>query len=579
MSKTFSPKRLQTLLATLVLLTSLSSWVMGDDHFAISVDSQGSLVIFGPKGEKAATLPAPSVSQPVTVGSTSFQVSYGRDANDLLTAIIAPNSSQPQDLHFNVMSKSVDADKQAVVTLTFSQGLNHVNVDPGYIGTVTVNSHTVKHHELADNSAAYAPAPAPANAPAPAPRTTADVAPRDLPSTSADYTPSSSYDPSASASTSDDAGTQSHGAPLMSPPLIGSLAAQPPPLYALNSSPAGGAPPDSKKMFWSEPITPLKGPAPTVALNQMKLVQVQGPVTVKLPNGDTKDGANGMIVPSGSTVMTSSDSSAAVFMGGVNSARLMPNCEMKVSQNLNGQTRKTTIDLVHGAVFSRIGHRPGETQDYQVVTPEGVAAARGTEMLTYRGNLNNLYSPSTTTSGISASHLLAWSPTSLQHGMISDEANPMLATAATTGNSLYVFVAKGSVTCSINGVVYTIVSGGGGVVGSSAMPKTDDANINAVLNAILALLQPFNTQLTQILNDIANGTATDAEVTLYNELVLTSNSLGSFIGDMSGEGEEFEDYPNILDQFGIPLSRRALNQDLVPFGTNPITPGPFIPSN
>ncbi|MCE0484145.1 MAG: FecR domain-containing protein [Methylacidiphilales bacterium] len=563
---------------------SLSSLAMADDHFAVAVDGHGSLVIYGPKGEKVAILPAPSVSQPVTIGSTSFQVSYGRDANDLLTAIIAPNTASPQDLHFNVLSKSVDADKQAVVTLVFSPSLNHVSVDPGYIGTVSVNSQTIRHHEVADNTS-YAPSPIPA----PMPRTTvamATRAPADSPSTPAtteDYIPSSSYEPSASATDTDTTGdTPASGAPLMKPPLIGSLPNQSPPPYALNSSPVGGSgsgSPPPNKLFWSEPVTPLKGPPPTVPLNEMKLVQVQGPVSVQLPNGDTRDGQEGMIVPSGSTVTTADGASAAVFMGGVNSARLLPNCQLKVSQSLHDSVRRTTIDLTHGAVFSRIGHRPGETQDYEVHTPEGVAAARGTEMLTYRGDPSSIDSPTTMNGKVSSDRLIAWSPVSLEHGVLSDVANPLLHAAAFGHNSLYVYVAKGSVQVSINGATYTVVSGGGGTIGSTVVPAAPDAHTAEVLNRILEILQPFNTELTQILADINNGTATPEELTLYNELEITGNTLHGFIGDLTNQSNTFEDYPNLFNGDGIPNARRGEDQDLFPFHRHPLTPGPFIPSD
>src|SRR5260221_3837138 len=118
MSKLFLPGWFQMLLAAMVLLVATTSWAVGDERFAVALGAHDTLVIFGPKGERVAEFGAPTISQPVTVGTTSFQVSYGRDADDLLTAIVAPGSSQPQDLHFNVSNKSIDADKEAVVTLT-----------------------------------------------------------------------------------------------------------------------------------------------------------------------------------------------------------------------------------------------------------------------------------------------------------------------------------------------------------------------------------------------------------------------------------------------------------------------------
>jgi hypothetical protein len=76
-----------------------------------------------------------------------FQVSYGRNAEGQLTAILTPNATGAADLHFNVCGKSVDADKSAVVTLTFSSNLKGVTVNAGYGGHVEVNSRKIRPSE------------------------------------------------------------------------------------------------------------------------------------------------------------------------------------------------------------------------------------------------------------------------------------------------------------------------------------------------------------------------------------------------------------------------------------------------
>ena len=141
--KIFFAYRLQTFLTALICFAAVSSLAWGNDRFAITVGARDKLVIFGPKGERAAEFPVPSIAQPVTIGDISFQVSYGRNAKDQLTAILTPSSTAPVDLHFNVMGKSVDADK-AVVTLIFSSNLKSVDIDPGYGGRVEVNSRRVR---------------------------------------------------------------------------------------------------------------------------------------------------------------------------------------------------------------------------------------------------------------------------------------------------------------------------------------------------------------------------------------------------------------------------------------------------
>ena len=99
-----------------------------------------------------------------------------------------------------------------------------------------------------------------------------------------------------------------------------------------------------------------------------------------------------MLIPSGSIVTTTGSSSVAVFMGGVNSVRLMPDTEVQLDQQMNGTIRKTTVALHEGTVFSRVGHRDGETEDYQVKSPEGVAMAKGTEFAdTVQGGHHYVY--------------------------------------------------------------------------------------------------------------------------------------------------------------------------------------------
>jgi len=145
MTKRFLPGRIQTFLIAWVGLVAASSLAMGQDRFAVTVGPHEVLAIFGPKGEKAPEISAPSMGVPVTVGDISFQVSYGINSDQHLMAILSPSATDPEDLHFNVMGKSVDADKNATVTLIFSSNLKHVTIDPGVVGRVEVNSHRLRH--------------------------------------------------------------------------------------------------------------------------------------------------------------------------------------------------------------------------------------------------------------------------------------------------------------------------------------------------------------------------------------------------------------------------------------------------
>jgi hypothetical protein len=466
MSKSFLTGH--ALIVSLLVLSLTSTKALGDDRFALAVGDHGDLVVFGPKGEKVADLPIPSISQPVTInGTTSFQVSYGRDANDLLTAIIAPNPTQPQNLHFNVLNKNIDADKMAVVTLTFSSGLNHVSVDPGYIGMVQVNSRSLRHHDLADDSS---PAPAPelntapsSTAPAPSyspppPRMNPDVTTRDLPS-SPDAGPVA-YNP---APANPDPSAQDATSTTVIPGLV-----------PASLDPSAAVSESQPPLFWSEPITGPDGSAPPVGENQMRLVEVHGDVSVQTAGGGTLTGTEGMIVPSGSVVATSSNSSAAVFIGGVDSARLLPDSGVRVSQHLAGSVRHTTIDLQKGTVFSRVGRRPGETQKYEVQTPQGVAAARGTEFA------NTLH-----------------------------------------GGHFYTFVQNGFVNdFQLGQLIMALHGAGSSDIGMGAIPPADD--LKEVLHEILVLLQPFNTRTNAIFYRIHNHTATPEEIAYYTAALYTA---------------------------------------------------------
>ncbi len=136
---------------------------------------------------------------------------------------------------------------------------------------------------------------------------------------------------------------------------------------------------------WVEPITPPDMPASLgVAPDAMQIREVLGDVQVALPASPTvfAPASNNMDIPNGAVLKTGANGSAAVLMGGVNSIRLVPNSQTSVQQAVTADSRATVVNLTAGAVFSKVGKRIGEKQDYQVKTPNGVAAARGTDFVT-----------------------------------------------------------------------------------------------------------------------------------------------------------------------------------------------------
>jgi hypothetical protein len=136
---------------------------------------------------------------------------------------------------------------------------------------------------------------------------------------------------------------------------------------------------------WLEPITPPSMPTSLgIAPDAMQIREPQGDVQVALPSNPSAfvPATDSMSLPNGTLIKTGGNGSAAVLFGGINSARLAPNSEAAVQQTVTPDLRSTRVDLKSGAVFSKVGLRKGEKQDYQVHTPFGVAAARGTDFVT-----------------------------------------------------------------------------------------------------------------------------------------------------------------------------------------------------
>jgi hypothetical protein len=150
-----------------------------------------------------------------------------------------------------------------------------------------------------------------------------------------------------------------------------------------------GEPPQSvfveKSGDWLEPVTPPdKADAIAIEPDQIKVIDIDGTVTVSTPDQPDlyKSVDEGTVVPSGSRIRTGPASSAAFFIGGVSSARFTPNSQGGVTQEITAGQRNTTVTLDTGAVFSKVGKRVDEKQDYKVRTPTAVAAARGTDFVT-----------------------------------------------------------------------------------------------------------------------------------------------------------------------------------------------------
>ena len=135
---------------------------------------------------------------------------------------------------------------------------------------------------------------------------------------------------------------------------------------------------------WLEPITPPSMPDSLgLAPDVMQIREPQGDVQVAPPTntGAFVPATEGMPISNGEVVRTGKDGTAAVLFGGINSARLAPNSEALVQQTVMPDLRTTRIDLKSGIVFSKVGLRHGEKQDFEVHMPLGTAFAKGTDFV------------------------------------------------------------------------------------------------------------------------------------------------------------------------------------------------------
>jgi hypothetical protein len=136
----------------------------------------------------------------------------------------------------------------------------------------------------------------------------------------------------------------------------------------------------------------LPTPDEDVPAGQFKLLQVQGTVTVQNPPYDSAatPGAEGQLISPASLVATGPDSTVAVLMPGNQSIRLGPDSSAVVEQSTVDAVYKTTIGLRSGNVFARVGKPANGSADFRVRTPNAIAAARGTEFVTFWRNASSI---------------------------------------------------------------------------------------------------------------------------------------------------------------------------------------------
>jgi hypothetical protein len=117
---------------------------------------------------------------------------------------------------------------------------------------------------------------------------------------------------------------------------------------------------------------------------QATVASVTGNATVTMPDGTTAVLAAGMKVPQGATINTGADGdvlleSHAGYVTSIKKNSIVLVEEISVTAN-NGKVVKenTTLDLKGGNLVAMLDPKKKAVNNYQVRTPKGVAAARGT---------------------------------------------------------------------------------------------------------------------------------------------------------------------------------------------------------
>jgi len=135
------------------------------------------------------------------------------------------------------------------------------------------------------------------------------------------------------------------------------------------------------------------GSAQTVA-TQATVARVTGTVAVTLPDGNTVALTAGMKVPQGATITTGIDGdvyleSHAGYVTTIKAGSVVALEEISVTTE-NGQVKQETtlLDLKSGDLVAKLDPKKKAVNNYQVRTPQGVAAARGTTFtVRYKGGV------------------------------------------------------------------------------------------------------------------------------------------------------------------------------------------------
>ncbi|MDX6766206.1 MAG: FecR domain-containing protein [Candidatus Methylacidiphilales bacterium] len=145
---------------------------------------------------------------------------------------------------------------------------------------------------------------------------------------------------------------------------------------------AGPSPQTFPSADLSTPVPPLNAVAAAPASDGSGAVasNVEGTTRILVPGESTfRPLRAGESIPAGSSLMTAESGSAVVSPAPGVALRLLPNSILRVdAAEGDGKTPKVRLNLKEGGVINIISKAKYNQVDYQITTPQGVCAARGT---------------------------------------------------------------------------------------------------------------------------------------------------------------------------------------------------------
>ncbi|MGF1678040.1 MAG: FecR domain-containing protein [Candidatus Methylacidiphilales bacterium] len=127
---------------------------------------------------------------------------------------------------------------------------------------------------------------------------------------------------------------------------------------------------------WIEPI------ALTASKDTVRVASLIGTAEARLPGAASATPlALDQEIPVGSTIQVGPEGCVGLDVGGSHAICLIPGTLATIQRQFQNQTDQIEVRLQSGAVFSHVNMSNSPT-DYKVITPRGIAAARGTDFVT-----------------------------------------------------------------------------------------------------------------------------------------------------------------------------------------------------